>query len=316
MAFFIAVFAFIAVALMVMGVFLFLREQEEQTAITRKVMNYSENAAAADMIQEGMALPEQPAARFFTRLIRYFGNLLKPEKKEEISLIQKRFLRAGLRNRNALVIFFGAKALCAIGLSMSFVAAMFIFGLKIPLTGALLLIVLLCFLGFLLPNVWLAWRTSRRKEQIMSGFPDALDLLAICVEAGMGLDAAIKRVGEEMRFSNATISNEFQLLNLEMRAGKDRREAMKSMSDRIDLEDVSSWVSLLIQTDRLGTSISQALRIQSDSLRTKRSQRLEEIAAKVPVKLLFPTIFCIFPALFVVILGPAVIRILRVLSGS
>ncbi len=150
--------------------------------------------------------------------------------------------------------------------------------------------------------------------QFCEGFPDALDLLAVCVEAGMGLDAAIKRVGEEMRLSNKVLSDEFGLLNLEMRAGKERKEAMRSMADRIDLEDVSSWVSLLIQTDKLGTSISQALRIQSDSLRTKRSQRLEEMAAKIPVKLLFPTIFCIFPSLFLVILGPAVIRILRMLA--
>jgi tight adherence protein C len=130
----------------------------------------------------------------------------------------------------------------------------------------------------------------------------------------MGLDAAIKRVGEEMRLSNKSISEEFRILNLEMRAGKERKDAMRSMADRIDLEDVSSWVTLLIQTDKLGTSIAQALRVQSDSLRIKRSQRLEELAAKIPVKLLFPTIFLIFPSIFVAILGPAVIRILKVMS--
>jgi tight adherence protein C len=313
MAFLIAVIAFIAVTLIVVSAFMFLREREEQTAITEKVIKFS-GMEEAEVAQDGMALPIQPVARMFARVIRYFGNLLKPQEKEEISLIRKRFQRAGLRSRNALVVFFGSKAICAIGLSMGFVAAIMLFPLKVPLVVAIALVIWLSLLGFYLPNIWLSLKTSRRQDAFLRGFPDALDLLAVCVEAGMGLDGAIKRVGEEMRISNKVVSDEFGLLNLEMRAGKERKEAMRSMADRVDLEDVSSWVSMLIQTDRLGTSISQALRIHSDSLRMKRSQRLEEIAAKVPVKLLFPTIFCIFPALFVVILGPAAIRILRILS--
>ncbi len=314
MAFLIAVIAFIAVTLIVVSAFMFLREREQQTAIAEKVINFSV-MPGAEVAQDGMALPTQPAARLFARIVRYFGNLLKPQEKEEISLIQRRFQRAGLRNRNALVIFFGSKAISAICLSMGFAAAIILFGLKVPVLVAIALVVWLSLFGFYLPNMWLSLKTSRRQSEFLLGFPDALDLLAVCVEAGMGLDGAIKRVGEEMRISNKVLSDEFGLLNLEMRAGKERKEAMRSMADRVDLEDVSSWVSMLIQTDRLGTSISHALRIHSDSLRMKRSQRLEEMAAKVPVKLLFPTIFCIFPSLFVVILGPAFIRILRILSG-
>jgi tight adherence protein C len=314
MVLFISVIAFIAVTLIVVGAYLFLREQEEQIALKEKVMTFS-GTPVADIMQEEVVLPENPVARIFTQVIRYFGDLLKPREKEELSLIQKKFLRAGIRRRNALVIFFGSKALCAMSLSMIFVAAVLLFRWKIPVMGVLFLVVVLSLLGFFLPNLWLSWKTAKRQEAIMSGFPDALDLLAVCVEAGMGLDAAVRRVGEEMRFSNKTISEEFQILNLETRAGKDRKNAMKSMAERIDLEDVNSWISLLIQTDKLGTSIAQALRTQSDSLRIKRSQRVEEMAAKVPVKLLFPTIFCIFPALFVVILGPAAIRILKVLAS-
>jgi tight adherence protein C len=197
---------------------------------------------------------------------------------------------------------------------MCFIAAMVFLPHKaLPMFLTVALVIGFSVAGSYLPNLWLSLKTSRRKEAILRGFPDALDLLVICVEAGMGLDAAIKRVGEEMRLSNKVLSDEFGLLNLEIRAGKDRKEALRSMADRINLEDVSSFVSLLIQTDRLGTSVSQAVRIQSDSSRTKRSQKLEEMAAKIPVKLLFPTIFCIFPSLFVVILGPAVIRIFKVL---
>ena len=132
----------------------------------------------------------------------------------------------------------------------------------------------------------------------------------------MGLDAAIKRVGDEMRLSSKVLSDEFRLLNLEMRAGKDRRDAMRSLADRIGLDEVSSWVTLLIQTDRFGTGIAQALRVHSDSMRAKRALRVEELAAKLPVKLLFPTILCIFPSLFLVIMGPAMVRIWRMWTGA
>ncbi len=314
MAFLIAVITFISILLIVLSMFVFLRQMEERMAIENKVANFSGGEEVPSMMDDSPKLPEQPLAKMFVRVIRYFGNLLKPQKKEELSLIQKRFWRAGFRKRNALVLFFGSKALCAICLSVGFIAAILLFHVKISIPLAILLVVLCSLYGFFLPNLWLAWKTSRRKDDIMRGFPDALDLLAVCVEAGMGLDGGIKRVGEEMRFSNRSISEEFRILNLEMRAGKERKDAMRSMADRIDLEDVSSWVTLLIQTDKLGTSIAQALRVQSDSLRIKRTQRLEELAAKVPVKLLFPTIFLIFPSIFVAILGPAVIRILKVMS--
>ncbi|GAB6267890.1 MAG: type II secretion system F family protein [Smithella sp.] len=313
MTFFIAAIAFIAVALIFAGAYMFFRKMEEQTAITEKAINFS-GTTDAIVVQDETILPAQPVARLFARVIRYFGNRLKPKEKEEISLIQKKFQKAGLRKRNVLVSFFGSKAICAICLSMGFVAVIILSGIKFPFLGIMVSVILLSLYGFYLPNLWLSMKISRRQGLFLQGFPDALDLLAVCVEAGMGLDSAIKRVGEEMRLSNKIISEEFGLLNLEMRAGKERKDAMKSMADRVDLEDVSSWVTMLIQTDRLGTSISQALRVHSDSLRVKRSQRLEEMAAKVPVKLLFPTIFCIFPSLFVVILGPAFIRILRVLS--
>jgi tight adherence protein C len=313
MSFLIAVIVFCVLTLIVVSAFTFLREKEQQTAITEKIMEFS-GMAGTEVAQDDMALPKQQVAKQFAQIVRYFGNLLKPKKKEEISLIQKRFQRAGLRSRNALVAFFGFKAVCAICLSMGFVAVYVLLGLPIELPRAIALVVLFSLAGFYLPNLWLFLKTSHRQDAVLEGFPDALDLLAVCVEAGMSLDAAIKRVGEEMRLSNKVLSDEFGLLNLEIRAGKDRKEAMRSMADRINLEDVSSWVSLLIQTDRLGTSISQSIRIQSDSLRTKRSQRLEEKAAQIPTKLLFPTIFCIFPALFLVILGPAVIRIFRMLA--
>ena len=167
--------------------------------------------------------------------------------------------------------------------------------------------------GFYLPNLWLRIKIDRRKEKILLGLPDALDLMVVCAEAGVGLDAAINRVGDEMRLSNKTLSDEFNLMSLELRAGKARRDAFRDLAIRTDLEDVNNLASLLIQTERFGTSISQALRVHSDAMRVKRFQRAEEVAAKLPVKLLFPLIFFIFPSLFVAILGPAIIRIFRTL---
>jgi tight adherence protein C len=209
-------------------------------------------------------------------------------------------------------VYFGAKALLALCLSIGFIVSEIVFRWQLSSPLRLMLVVVVCaVVGFYLPNLWLALKTSRRQDEFLRGFPDALDLLVVCAEAGMGIDAAIKRVGDEMRMSNKVVSDEFMFLNLELRAGKQRRDAMKAMADRVDLDDAKSWVTLLVQTDKFGTSIAQALRVHSDSMRTKRSMRVEELAAKLPVKLLFPTILLIFPSLFLVIMGPAMIQAYR-----
>ena len=154
---------------------------------------------------------------------------------------------------------------------------------------------------------------SERQRKILEGFPDVLDLMVVCVEAGMGLDAAIFRAGKEIELKNRVISEEFKLLSLELRAGKSRQDALRSLAMRVNLEDVNSLISLLIQTDKFGTSVAQALRVHSEAMRVKRFQMAEEIAAKLPVKLVFPLILFIFPSLFVVLLGPAMINIYRIL---
>ena len=184
---------------------------------------------------------------------------------------------------------------------------------KLPSFHFVLFSLVLVVLGFYLPNLWLKWRIAKRKEKILEGFPDALDLMVVCLEVGTGLDAAISRVGEEMKLNSKVLSEEFKLLSLELRAGKHRRDALKNLALRTDLEDVSELVTLLIQTDKFGTSVAQALRVHSDSMRIKRYQRAEEVATKLPVKLLFPLILFIFPSLFVILLGPAVIQIFRTL---
>jgi len=169
--------------------------------------------------------------------------------------------------------------------------------------------VLAALAGWYLPDLWLRIKTQRRKEKLLAALPDALDLLVVCVEAGMGLDGAFHRVAQEIRLNSPEMSDELKLMNLELRAGKSRQEALDNMALRSDLDEMTSLVTLLIQTDKFGTSMAASLRVFSDAYRTQRYQRAEELAAKIPVKLVFPLILFIFPALFTVILGPAAIRI-------
>ena len=176
--------------------------------------------------------------------------------------------------------------------------------------------VFVALLGFYLPDIWLRQKTDKRRENILKALPDALDLLVVCVEAGMGLDSAINRVAEESKDSGPELSDELHFMTLELRAGKPRRKALKNLASRIDLDEVSSLVTLLIETEKFGTSMADALRVYSDSYRIQRHQRAEELAAKLPVKLLIPLGLFIFPALFVVILGPAFISIYRALGIS
>jgi len=170
--------------------------------------------------------------------------------------------------------------------------------------------------GLTLPAAFLRSKARKRREAITDALPDALDLLTVCVEAGLGINSAFVRIAEEFRLSCPTLSEEFDVVNREMVAGKPRLDALRALTDRTGVEDVKSLVAMLIQTERLGTSLAQSLRVHSDSLRVRRRQRAEEAAAKTTIKLAFPLVFLLFPALFIVILGPAVIQILRVLFPS
>jgi tight adherence protein C len=167
--------------------------------------------------------------------------------------------------------------------------------------------------GYLLPGFVLRRKIKKRQELITDSLPDALDLLVVCVEAGLGLNAAFVKITEEFKLSSPALSEEFDIVNREMVAGKPRQEALRALADRTGVEDVQSLVAMLIQTEKLGTSLSQSLRVHSDSLRTRRRQRAEEAAAKTTIKLVFPLVFLMFPALFIVILGPGVLQIINVL---
>lgn len=249
------------------------------------------------------------------RFLNFFGLLGKrvgPAKSAELSSIRLNFLRAGIRRENAPAIFWGIKFFLAISFPACLLLVRIMRFQLMSISMTFVLCTFLALLGFYLPDVWLRIKIARRREKILLGLPDALDLMVVCVEAGLGVDAAINRVAGEIKLSNKVLSDELKLLTLELRAGKLRRDALRNLALRMDLEDVNSLVTLLIQADRFGTSVAQALRVYSDALRTKRYQRAEEIAAKLPVKLVFPLILFIFPALFITILGPPLIRLWRI----
>jgi tight adherence protein C len=179
-----------------------------------------------------------------------------------------------------------------------------------PFSRPLLLIAcLFAAIGYYLPVLWLKIRASSRKKELDRTFPDAIDLLMVCVQAGMGLDSAIRRVSQEIHVSSPELAKEFKILSLELKTGKSRNICLKNLAQRTDLPDIDNLVSLLIQADKYGTGISRALQVHAEDMRQKRYARLEEMAAKLPVKLVVPLIFFIFPALFVVIIGPGAIQI-------
>jgi tight adherence protein C len=170
--------------------------------------------------------------------------------------------------------------------------------------------------GYMIPETWLMWRIRSRQHKLRRGLADGLDLLVICVEAGLGLDQALMRVSQELKVTHPELSEELQLVNMEMRIGKSRIEALRELARRTGLDDIQALVAMLVQTERFGTSIAQSLRVHSDDLRTKRRQRAEELSAKTTVKMVPPLVFFIFPALMVVILGPAVITLMRTFGAT
>src|SRR4051812_13482157 len=229
-----------------------------------------------------------------------------PRSPSEMGKLQQRLVSAGYRSNEALIVFFGVRVALAIGLfallALPLVVRPNVF---MALGGAAL--------GYMLPAFALGRWATQRQHRIRLSLPDALDLLVVSVEAGLGLDQAIQRVGIELAAAHPELSDELRLIGLELRAGKARSEALHNLGARTGVDDLISLVAMLVQTDKFGTSVANSLRVHSATLRTKRRQRAEEAAAKTGVKMVFPLVFCIFPALWVVTLGPAVIKFIEVL---
>jgi len=246
-------------------------------------------------------------------LAKPVAKLSVPKEGWESSQLRIRFMNAGYRSETAPMIFFIAKTVLTFLLPVMFILYITISGAQYSANILLLFIVLSAGLGYFLPNVFLERRIAYRKREILDSFPDAMDLIIVCVESGLGLDAALARVGEEMHMISPTLGEELHLINLELRAGSSRERALRNLALRTGVEDIDTLVAMLVQSDRFGTSVAQALRVHAENLRTKRRLRAEEAAAKIALKLLFPLIFFIFPSMLLVLLGPALISINRIL---
>lgn len=236
-------------------------------------------------------------------VVQPFDKIL-PKTAQEVSVAQKRLMRAGYRDDSHLRIFYGSKVLVPL-----------VFCAVFALSGAsryfnpLMLYVSALGLGYLAPDFWIGRRIKRRQTNIRLALPDFLDLMVVCVEAGLSLDQGLARTAEELRSGHPQISDEMGLLILEQRAGRPRADAWRNLAERVDLEVIRTLVGSIIQADEFGTSIAKTLRIYADGLRIQRRQEVEELAAKTPVKLVFPLVFFIFPTLFIVALGPSILAL-------
>jgi tight adherence protein C len=312
---------FLVIFLVCMGVVYIARQRTKSKELVQKIQ--SGGFAASDPPDQSRSpkrtLPgetdkKNPMVSFLSLFSR--KNRSQTPGLENPEAIKLKFLQAGIRSRNFEPAFYGAKLFFPLLLVVIFLFLKIFVYTTMSNAMASFILVVVGLLGFYLPDIWLKQKTDKRKIVLFKALPDALDLLVVCVEAGMGLDAALLKVGQEIEDAYPDLSREFAYLNLEIRAGKQRSEALKNLYLRTGIDEMNSLVTLLIQTDKFGTSVSKALQVFSDSFRTKRYQMAEEMAAKLPVKILIPLVLFIFPALFVVIIGPAAIAIYKALIRS
>ncbi|HWK10379.1 MAG TPA: type II secretion system F family protein [Vicinamibacterales bacterium] len=266
-------------------------------------------AMAIDRRLEELSLDRQsedkPRYQRLVGMLKRVGDRA-PKSTKELGQLRLRLVQAGFRRDEALTLFFGIRILFALALFMLMSSSLVTRPNLLYALGAL-------GLGYVLPGMVLARMAKRRSHRIRLSLADMLDLLVVSVEAGLGLDQALQRVGQELAFAYPQLADELRLVNLELRAGKPRPEALRNLADRSGVDDLSALVTMLIQTDKFGTSVAQSLRVYSETLRTKRRQRAEEAAAKTGVKMVFPLAICIFPAIWVVTIGPAAIRFIQVI---
>jgi tight adherence protein C len=269
-------------------------------------------AATEQDISPGAVLPKKK--RDYTGMIDPVARYILPQDGEERSRVADRLIHAGFRSEKALPYFYGLKAILALGLPLiTFFATQWI--PTWTLGNVLFALILAAFIGVSGPNVVLEKIKENRLKKLRNGFPDALDLLVVCVEAGLGLGAAIDRVSRDLEVSHTELAEELRLVNVEMRAGVERPVALKNLAARSGLPDIRGLVGLLVQTMRFGTSIADALRVYSEEFRDKRMQKAEEQAAKIGTKLIFPLVTCLFPAFFIVAVGPAALRMIVVFKA-
>ena len=289
------VFLAVAVAIAAAGLRMWVRPNEAIERVT----------GMETMAQEH--IPVHPSLVFHD-LIKRLGNMV-PASPKDVNAMQRRLIRAGIKGPNALRILYGAKILLGVALPilMSFAVA----NSDADSTNKIAAILAAAAAGFFAPNEYVKIKSQRRQKAVQRGLANALDLLVVCVESGLGLDQAMIQVAKELEHAHREITEEFAMINLELKAGKRRVEALRNLADRTAVDDLKKLVAVLIQADRFGTGIAQSLRAHAEFMRIQARQIAEEKAAKLGVKLIFPIFFCIMPSLFVVTVGPMAVKIVR-----
>jgi tight adherence protein C len=277
----------------------------------RTVQDRMAELGLGDSNEEARRSHRREQRRQLEQLITTVGERLK-EREVDYGHLRERLIHAGYRDTSALALFLGLRATLTVGACLVAISL----GAANEFGGVLMAVTAMCGAGtgWFLPGFFISVRATARQKEIQLALPDALDLLVICVEAGLGLNQALIRVTKEIRHISTLLSEELGVANFQIRAGIPREEALKNFAERTGVPDVRTLVTTMIQTERFGTSIAQSLRVHADTLRLKRKQRAEEAAAKTTIKMIFPLVLCVFPALFVVVLGPALIQIYQTLS--
>ncbi len=306
----ITISTFVCISLGMLGVYWLL--YKPQSAATERLRRMSGKDGAGVQSVHSVAIPEdRPAAELAQRLAEPLNKLLPPSATEARKL-QKKLMHAGFRSAEAPLIYRAIQLISMAGFPLA-VAGVCALTAR-PLNNALVYIIMAFVVGFFLPRFVLNRTIRKRQRLIRWGLADALDLMVVSVEAGLGLNAAMMKVSNELRDVHSDVAIEFELANLEIRVGRERDEALRNLAERTGVDDLRSFVAMLIQTDKFGTSIAKGLRTFSDSMRTKRRQRAEQEAQKAAVKLLFPLACFLFPTLFIAILGPAFLNLADVLD--
>jgi tight adherence protein C len=289
------VFMTVAVLVGVAGMKLWVRPKEAIERVTGEAVERAEEA------------PTHPSL-VFREMVKKLGDIL-PASPKDVTVMQRRLIRAGLRGPNALKMLYGSKLV--FGVAVPILMGAVVAGSPSDTSNKLMAIIAAAAAGFWGPNEYVKLVGQRRQKLIRRALPNALDLMVVCVESGLGMDQAVMQVAKELEHAHPEISEEFALVNLELKAGKRRAEALRNLAERTAVDDLKKLVAVLIQADRFGTGVAQSLRAHADFMRVQARQAAEEKAAKLGVKLVFPIFFCILPSLFVVTVGPMVVRIMR-----
>jgi tight adherence protein C len=266
-----------------------------------------------DLTGRGKPPPDQDVLKQLARsALPRLGTTLLPSDEEERTRLRARLIQAGYYSRQAIVVFLGVKLLLMIGPAL--LGVLLGLGGLLPVRNGLIFGALVGVFGMIAPSFWLDRRKSARQVAFRRALPDALDVLVICLEGGLSLTGALKRVAGELRTAHPALAKELNILQREVRLGRSTGEALQQFGARTDLEEIRSLASVITQAERFGASLVKALRIHADLLREKRVQHAEEMAQKAAVKVLFPTLLFIFPAIFIIVLGPAVIHLMEIFS--